>query len=315
MQCIMFRKDSSQFLEDNAHTMLIFPTNFVAVTAPHAPGASLEDCLMYSTAPQSPTFEANGCPSLTNTPPPPPPQPNLPHPVNGQPHSMTSEEILQLSGATSQALTRPVVINAANGHQFLSNHLSMGYNPNIFHQGNGLESSHAAVNGCVEAETGNTVSVRPNLGQMLPLPAGIHYTEPLWVPVSSANQTNPIMIPNSSQCFNQYPLGSFGSLPGFRHVSAATGSLLQLAHGPSPQLAPAVGSPGYYFQPTVTPLLQAGMRFVYGTQQQQDASVSPTQQLSSPVNSAGPASPSDHHLVGHNERHNGRMGGHGEHEI
>lgn len=294
--------------------MLIIPTDFVAVTAPHAPGASLEDCLMYSTAPQSPTFEANGCPSLTNTPPP-PPQPHLPHPVNGQPHSMTSEEILQRTSGTSQFLTRPVVINAANGHQFVSNHLSLGYNPTIFHQGNGRESPHGVVNGCVEAETGNTVSVRPNLGQMLPVPAGIHYTEPLWVPVSSASQTNPNMIPNSSQCFNQYPLGSFGSLPGFRHVSAASGSLLQLAHGPSPQLAPAVGSQGYYFQPTVTPLQQAGMRFVYGAQQQQEASVSPTRQLSSPVNSAGPASPSDHHLAGHNERQNGRMGGHGEHEI
>jgi len=266
---------------------------------------------MYSTAPQSPTFEANGCPSLTNT----PPQPHSPHSVNGQPHSMTSEEILQRSGTTSQVLTRPVVINTANGHQFLSNHLSLGYNPTIFHQGNGLESPHGVVNGSVEAETGNTVSVRPNLGQMLPLPAGIHYTEPLWVPVSSASQTNPNMIPNSSQCFNQYPLVSFGTLPGFRHVSAASGSLLQLAHGPSPQLTTAVGSPGYYFQSTVTPLLQAGMRFVYGNQQQQDASVSPTRQLSSPVNSAGPASPSDHHLAGHNERQNGRMGGHGEHEI
>jgi hypothetical protein len=92
---------------------------------------------MYSTARQSPTFEANGCPSLTNTP---PPQPHLPHPVNGQPHSMTSQEILQRTAATSQVLTRPVVINAANGHQFLSNHLSLGYNPTIFHQGNGRES-------------------------------------------------------------------------------------------------------------------------------------------------------------------------------
>jgi hypothetical protein len=228
---------------------------------------------------------------------------------------MTSEEILQLSGATNQVLTRPVVINAANGHHLLSNHLSMGYNPTIFHQGNGLESPNVAVNGCMEAEMNNIVSSRPNHGQMLPLPAGIHYTEPLWVPVSSASQANPNMIPNSSQCFNQYPLGSFGGLPGFRHISAATGSLLQLAHGLSPQLAPAVGSPGYYFQPTVTPLLQAGMRFVYGTQQQQDGSVSPALQPSSPVNSAGPASPSDHHLAGHNERYNGRMGGHGEHEI
>lgn len=281
------------------------------MTAAHPPGASLEDCLMYTTAPQSPTFEANGCPSLTNIPPPPPPQPHLPHPVNGQPHSMTSEEILQCSGATSQVLTRPVVINAANGHQFLSNHLTLGYSPTIFHQGNGLESPHGAVNGCVEGETGNSVSVRPNLGQILPLPAGIHCTEPLLVPVSSASQTNPNMIPNSSQCFNQYPLGSLGSLPGFRHVSAASGNLLQLAHGLSPQLAPAVGSPGYYFQP----LLQAGMRFVYGTQHQRDTPVSPTRQLSSPVHSAGPASPSDHHLTGHNERQNGRMGGHGEHEI
>lgn len=268
----------------------------VAVTTSHAPGASLEDYLIYSTAPQSPIFEASGCPSLPNTPP-----PYLSRPVNGQPHSMTSEEILQLTGATNQVLTRPVVINTAHGHQFLSNHLSMvnanqtvmGYNPTVCQQGHNHGAPNAAVSDSVGAEAGNSVTMRPDLGQMPPPPGGIHYTEPLWVPVSSTNQAGPCMIPNSSQCFNQYSVGPLGALPGFRRVSTATGSLLQLAHGPPPQLAPAVRTPAYYFQPAVTPLLQAGMRFVYETQQQQDGMVSPTVQPSTPVNSAGPASPSD----------------------
>lgn len=291
-------------------------TNSVAVTASRAPGASLEDYLMYSTAPQSPTLEASGCPSLPNTPP-----PYLPRPVNGQPHSMTSEEILQLSGATNQLLTRPVVINTANGHQFVSNHLSMvnpnqtmmGYNPAVFKQGNSHGSPNAAVNDCLGAETANIVTVRPDLGQMPPTPSSIHYTEPLWVPVSSANQANPNMIPNSSQCFNQYSVGSLGGLPGFRRVSTATGSLLQLAHGTCPQLAPAVRSPGYYFQPAVTPLLQAGMRFVYETHQQQGDMLSPTMQPLTPVNSAGPASPSDHCSTDRHESHCDRMSGQAEH--
>lgn len=281
------------------------------MAAPRTSGASLEDYLMYSTAPQSPTFEATGGPSLPNTPP-----PHLQHPVNGQPHSMTSEEILQLTGATNQVLTRPVVINTANGHQFLSNRLSMvspnqtvmGYNPVFFRQGNGHDSTNTAVNGCLGAEAGN-ITVRPNFGQMPPAPGGFHYAEPLWVPVSSANQAKPNMIPSSNQCFNQYPVGSLGGLPSFHRVSTATGSLLQLAHAPPPHLAS--GTPGYYFQPAVTPLLQAGMRFVYETQQRQDGTVSPTLQPT-PVNSAGPASPSDRHLTGHHEKHHGRMGGQAE---
>jgi hypothetical protein len=231
---------------------------------------------------------------------------------------MTSEEILQLTGATNQVLTRPVVINTANGPQFLSNHLSMvnpnqtviGYNPTVFQQGNSLGSHNTAVNGCLGAESGNIVTVRPDVGQISPS-GGIHYTEPLWVPVSSSNQANPNIIPNSSQCYNQYPVGSLGGLPGFRRVSTATGSLLQLAHGPSPQLASAVGTPGYYFQPAVTPLLQAGMRFVYETQQRHDGTFSPTLQPSTPVNSAGPASPSDH-LTSQNENHHSRIGEQGE---
>ncbi|PNF29955.1 hypothetical protein B7P43_G07281 [Cryptotermes secundus] len=283
---------------------------YAAVSAPRAPGASLEDYSMYSTAPQSPTFEASGCPSVTNTP---------PQSVNGKPHSMTSEEIFHLTGAANQVLTRPVVINTANGPQFLSNHLGVvnpngtviGYNPTVFHQGNSLGSPNTAVNGCLGAEPGNIVTVRPDLGQMPPS-GGIHYTEPLWVPVSSANQANPHMIPNSSQCFNQYPVGSFSGLPGFHHVSTVTGSLLQVAHGPSPQLSASVGTPGYYLQPDVTPHLQTGMRFVYETQLPHDGTVCPTPQPSTPVHSAGPASPSDHLLAGQNEKHHSRTGEQGE---
>lgn len=291
----------------------IIPTNSTAVTAPRAPGASLEDCLMYSTAPQSPTFEASGCPSLTNTPP-----PHLPQSVNGKPLSMTSEEILQLTGAANQVLTRPVLINTANGPQILSNHLNLvnpnqtviGCNPTVFHKGISSRSPNTTVNGCLGAEAGNIVTVRPDLGQM-PLSSGFHYTEPLLVPVSSANQANLNMILNSSRCFNQYPVGSLCALPGFYHVSTATESLLQVAQGSSPQLVSTVGTPEYYFQPVVTPLLQAGMRSVHETQQRHDGAASPTLQPSTPVNSAGPASPSDH-LISQNAEHHSRTGKQGE---
>lgn len=278
------------------------------MTAPRAPGASLEDYSMYSTAPQSPTFEASGCPSLTNTPP-----PYLPQSVNGKPHSMTSEEIIQLNGAANQILTRPVLINTANGPQFLSNHLSMvnpnqtviGYNSTVFHKGNGLGSPNTAVKGCLGAEAGNIMTVRSDLGQMHHS-GGVHYTEPLLIPVSSANHADLNMILNSSQCFNQYPVVSLCALPGF-HVSTAPESLLQVAHGPSPQLASTVGTPGYYIQPAITP-----MRFAHETLQRHDGTASPTLQPSTPMNSAGPASPSDQLLIGQTGKYHSRTGEQGE---
>ncbi|PSN52020.1 hypothetical protein C0J52_04514, partial [Blattella germanica] len=232
-----------------------------------------DEYMMYSTAPQSPTYEMGG-PSLPNTPP-----PFIQH-QNTQPHSLTSEELLHN--------VRPVVISA-NGQQYISNPLSMmspnqgvvGYGNAALYQANGHMSTNTAINGV------GTDGVHVNTAQV---PGNIRYSEPVWVPVSSASH-----IPNSSQCFNQYTVGSIGGLPGFRRVSTTSGSLLQLAHGPPPQLASAVGSTGYYFQPAVTPLLQAGMRFVYETQQRQDSTTTPT-----PISSR-PASPSD-------RRHHGRMG-------
>ena len=57
---------------------------------------------------------------------------------------------------------------------------------------------------------------------------------------------------------------TFQYIPGYRRAPSTTGSLLQLAGTTSQNNPP----PGYYFQPAATPLLQAGMRFVYGAGQE-----------------------------------------------
>ncbi|XP_069693421.1 serine/threonine-protein kinase WNK1 isoform X5 [Periplaneta americana] len=265
-----------------------------AVNASRAPGTSLEDYLMYSTAPQSPTFDTGTGPSLPNTPP----------PYASQTHSATCEEV-NLTGSPTRILSRPVIFNDTYGTHVLPTHIPMTLNRThqpMFHHGNseGPGPTNYSTNGYMATET-----IRSELAQMPQAPSRLHYSEPLWVPITSSSQHNP----HASQSFSQYPVGSLGGLPGFRRVSTASGSLLQLAHGPPPQLAPAAGTPGYYFQPAVTPLLQAGMRFVYETQQRQDGTASPTPQSSTPVNSAGPASPSDRNIPGHRDRHQSRPGG------
>ncbi|CAG2053922.1 unnamed protein product [Timema podura] len=96
---------------------------------------------------------------------------------------------------------------------------------------------------------------RRQMAAVVNAPVSVQYypAETQWVPVPGP----------------QYP-------PGFRRVPSSSGSLLQLAPGP-----PTVTPTGYYFQPAVTPLLQAGLRFVYGT-----AGSAPTV-----VGSSGPSSP------------------------
>ena len=212
---------------------------------------------MYSTAPQSPTYDVSG-PSLPNTPP----------PYTQQAFPFSAEDMVH-------KMNRPLVFSGNPGQQYITNPLPMmSPNQGVVGYAGGPVYHQAAAH----VPPGSSMT---GLGaDSTQIPRNVHYNEPVWVP--SANP-----IPSSSQSFNQYPVGTIGGLPGFRRVSTASGSLLQMAPGPPPQLASTVGTPGYYFQPAVTPLLQAGMRFVYETQQRQEGTATPTPQ------SSGPASPSD----------------------
>ncbi|KAJ9584588.1 hypothetical protein L9F63_021058, partial [Diploptera punctata] len=264
------QQQAPQMVPTGAHPYVLSMSPNYPGVGPAVTASNLEEYLMFSTAPQSPTYESSG-PSLPNTPP-----PYIQH-QSSQGLSLSAEDMMR-------KMNRPVVISAATGQQYITNSLPI-MSPNqgvvgfgtaaLFHQAAGHVATGAALNGCMGTEGLHTSTAQQ-------VPRNVRYNEPLWVPLSTANP-----IPNSAQCFNQYPIGTIGGLPGFRRVSTASGSLLQLAPGLPQQLAPSVNTPGYYFQPAVTPLLQAGMRFAYETQQRQDGTASPTPQ------SSGPASPSD----------------------
>ncbi|XP_063236077.1 uncharacterized protein LOC134538582 [Bacillus rossius redtenbacheri] len=78
---------------------------------------------------------------------------------------------------------------------------------------------------------------------------------------SSPPQSRPVAVQYLPPDAQWVPVAGPPYPPGYRRVSSSSGGLLQLAPVPGP---PSATPTGYYFQPAVTPLLQAGLRFVYG---------------------------------------------------
>ncbi|GLH05066.1 Nuclear receptor-binding protein homolog [Gryllus bimaculatus] len=254
-------------------------------------GASLDDQVLFSTAPQSPTnsdsfAQENGLRhhlgvgnSMKN-------HFNYSH-VAGSGQDWTHEETCQ-----------QVVGSESTGA--LPRHNICGQ---ILNQ-NTVGTSHSVPGNNISVTTSANLNApsEANMLTLANLDASNRQSQYQWLSLESNQDSNVLGIP-SAQYFH-YPSVGLGGLPGFRRVPSVSGSLLQFAQGTSPQLEPPIVPTGYYFQPAVTPLLQAGMRFVYGTHQQENQenighSYSPSVHPGSPTSSVGPASPGIEPVIVH----------------